>query len=171
MRGVLVVHSSTWSWLPLRLRRREGSGRQDRAAREESDRADRSTIQTRTRPVWFPAPHAAVHSHLTWIGPAASKGGMRDGGRPDSTIETPTRPIPFPPAAERAICLTRRQEALPNTSGQGLFLSGADGYSGLRLNRPRIEFCTSSIAFFWAFHCRSARSVIAFRWAVHCCSI
>lgn len=63
---------------------------------------------------------------------------------------------------------TRRGRRADQT---GLLLAGVKAIRAYRRNIPPIAFCASSIAFFWAFHCRSARSVIAFRWAFHCCSI
>ena len=46
--------------------------------------------------------------------------------------------------------------------------SDLSSYSGLGRNLPTIACCASSIAFFWAVHCRSTRSVNAFRWCSIC---
>ena len=42
------------------------------------------------------------------------------------------------------------------------------GSSDLGRNFSTIACCASSIAFFWAVHCRSTRSVNAFRWCSIC---
>ena len=60
-----------------------------------------------------------------------------------------------------------QNDAIP-AAPRGIFM--CTRYSGLGRNTPPIAFCASSIAFFWASHCRSARSVIAFSWVFHCCS-
>ena len=75
--------------------------------------------------------------------------------------------------AHLSICSTPSTWATTKTSTipaapRGIFM--CTRYSGLGRNTPPIAFCASSIAFFWASHCRSARSVIAFSWAFHCCS-
>lgn len=73
---------------------------------------------------------------------------------------TPPEPSARHPWALGVACLIE-------TYSSGLGSSGL-GSSGLGRNIPTIACCASSIAFFWAVHCRSTRSVNAFRWCSIC---
>jgi len=73
-----------------------------------------------------------------------------------------------PPEQPRPATRGRSRGGVPiKTYSSGLGSSGL-GSSGLGRNIPTIACCASSIAFFWAVHCRSTRSVNAFRWCSIC---
>ena len=122
------------------------------------------------------------------LGEARARRGTRQavGGLPDgfTTMEPPPRGVgrgfchdfvtrtsrglfPTPPNPRPA---TRGALGVACRSGPTRPTYGSSGFgsSGLGRNIPTIACCASSIAFFWAVHCRSTKSVNAFRWCSIC---